>query len=152
MKSPALRSSLPAIATIVMCFFVQAIEQVLQLGTPRTVYLTAGRFNTDLVLDIGLVCCLPVIGGLGCALSKRLGYSRTATLKAILSPVALVCGMLLALLAVDFITTRALVTSLSYSSGILLGWVVIPSVALLIGYHAAWRLTPERPWYMRYVS
>jgi len=151
MKSHTMRSSLPGVATILMCFLVQAIEQGFQVGAPKTVYLTAGRFNTDLVLNFGLLCCFPIIGALGCALSKRLGYSRLATLKSVLSPVALLSAMLLALLVVDFITTRALVSSLSYSSGILLGWVVIPSGALLIGYYAAWRLTPERPWYLRHV-
>ncbi|MGZ4787451.1 MAG: hypothetical protein ACXVZX_02955 [Terriglobales bacterium] len=151
MKSAAMRSSLPAMATILMCFLVQAVEQGFQIGAPLTLNVSAGRFSTAVVLNLGLLCCLPVIGATGCSLSKRLGYSRAAILKSVLSPVALVSGMLLALLAVDFITTRALVSSLAYSSGILLGWVLIPAGALLVGYYAAWRLTLERPWYMRYI-
>ena len=151
MKSAIMRSSLPAIATILMCFLVQAIEQGFQIGSPRTFNVTAGRFSTAIVLNLGLLICLPLIGALGCGFSKKLGHSRNATLKAVLSPVALVSGMLLALLVIDFVTTRALISSLAYSSGILLGWVLIPSAALLIGYYVGWRLTPDRPWYMRYI-
>jgi len=151
MKSPALRSSLPALATIVLCFLVQAVEQGFQVGTPTTLNFNAGRFNTAVVLNLGLLFCLPVIGAVGAAISKHLGYSRTATFKSVISPVALVSAMLTTLLIADFITTRALLSSLSYSSGILLGWVVVPAMALLAGGYAGCRITPERPWYLRYL-
>lgn len=151
MKSPALRSSLPALATIVLCFLVQAVEQGFQIGAPTTLNVNAGRFNTAVVLNLGLLLCLPAIGAAGATISKRLGYSKSAAFKSVMSPVALVSAMLLTLLVADFITTRALVSSLSYSSGILLGWVVVPSIALLVGGYAGWRITPERPWYLRYL-
>ncbi|HVZ17333.1 MAG TPA: hypothetical protein VG897_09470 [Terriglobales bacterium] len=149
MQAASIRSSLPALTTIVMCCLVQAVEQGFQIGAPRTFEVSAGRFSTAIVLNLGLLCCLPLIGVAGTILSKRLGYCRKATLTSVFSPVALVSAMLLTLLVIDLVTTRALISSIEYSSGILLGWVVIPSGALLIGCYAGWRLTPDRPWYMR---
>lgn len=151
MKSPAIRSSLPALATILLCFLVQAVEQGFQIGASTTLNFNAGQFNTAVVLNLGLLFCLPAIGAAGATLSKRLGYSKSAAFKSVMSPVALVSAMLLTLLIADFVTTRALISSLAYSSGILLGWVVVPSIALLVGGYAGWQITPERPWYLRYL-
>ena len=151
MKSSTMRMSLPALATNLLCFLVQAIEQGFQIGAPRTFNVNAGRFNTAVVLNLGLLLCLPLIGAMGAAFSKRLGQSRAAAVKCVMSPVAMVSAMLIVLLLFDAITTRALVSSLAYSSGILLGWVLVPSFALLVGSYAGWRLTPERPWYLRHV-
>lgn len=152
MKSPIMRASLPALATILLCFLVQAVEQGFQIGAPRTYNISAGRFTTAVVLNLGLLCCLPAIGAAGATLSKRFGQTRLASVKCVMSPVAMVSAMLLTLLFIDVITTRALISSLAYSSGILLGWVVVPSFALLVGSYAGWYLTPNRPWYLRHLS
>lgn len=149
MKSPIMRASLPALATILLCMLVQAVEQGFQIGSPRTFNISAGRFNTAIVLNLGLLICLPFIGAAGAFFAKRLGHTRKAAIECVMSPVGLVSAMLLTLLVVDFVTTRALVSSLSYSSGILLGWVLIPAGALLAGCYAGWGLTSERPWYLR---
>lgn len=145
MKSPMMKSSLPALATILLCFLVQSIEQGFQIGTPRTLSVSSGNFSTAIVFNLALLASLPVIGAIGASLAKWLGQSRKAAVESVISPVALVCGMLLALFAFDVATTRALVSSLAYSCGILVGWVVIPSAALLSGFSAGWKFAPAPP-------
>jgi len=142
MKSPIMKTSLPALATIVLCFLVQAVEQGFRIGSPRTLNVTTGYFSTAVVFNLGLLVCLPWIGALGAGFAKWLGHSRKAAVESVISPVALVCAMLLALFVVDVVTTRALVNSLAYSCGILVGWVVVPSAALLSGFSAGWRFAP----------
>jgi hypothetical protein len=142
MKSPMMKSSLPALATILLCFLVQAVQQGFQIGTPRTLNVSSGNFSTAIVFNLSLLASLPVIGAIGAALAKSLGHSRKAAVEAVISPVALVCAMLLALFFFDVATTRALVSSLAYSCGILVGWVVVPSAALLFGFSAGWKFAP----------
>jgi hypothetical protein len=142
MKSPIMKSSLPALATILLCFLVQAVEQGFQIGSPRTLSLSSGSFSTAIVFNLGLLVCLPMIGAVGASLAKWLGQSRKVAVESVISPVALVCAMLLALFVVDVVTTRALVSSLAYSCGILVGWVVVPSAALLSGFSAGWKFAP----------
>lgn len=142
MKSPIMKSSLPALATILLCFLVQAVQQGFQVGRPRTVNVSSGDFSTAIVFNLMLLASLPVIGAVGASLAKWLGHSRKAAVESVISPIALVCGMLLALFVFDVITTRALVSSLAYSCGILVGWVVIPSAALLTGFSAGWKFAP----------
>jgi len=149
MNSPTMKASLPALTTLVLCLLVQAVEQGFQIGAPQTFTLSAGRFSTAIVLNLGLLVCLPFIGAAGAGIARYLGHSRKAAVESVMSPVALVSAMLLTLLVVDFVTTRALISSLAYSSGILLGWVLIPAGALLLGSYAGWRLVPVRPWYLR---
>jgi len=142
MKSPMMKSSLPALATILLCFLVQAVQQGFQIGSPRTLNVSTGDFSTAIVFNLSLLVCLPVIGAIGASLAKWLGQSRTAAVESVFSPIALVCAMLLALFVFDVVTTRALVSSLAYSCGILVGWVVIPSAALLTGFSAGWKFAP----------
>lgn len=142
MKSPIMKSSLPALATILLCFLVQAIEQGFQVGKPVTLSIASGDFSTAIVFNLGLIACLPLIGAIGASVAKWLGQSRKAAVESVVSPVALVCAMLLALFMFDVVTTRALVSSLAYSCGILVGWVVIPSGALLTGFSAGWKFAP----------
>lgn len=149
MKTPSLRTSAPALITILLCLLVQAIEQGWGIGNPRVLNVSSGRFATAVVLNLGLLACLPLIGAISSTLSKRLGLSRKAAVEAAMSPVALVSAMLVTLAIFDLLTTRALVSSLDYSSGILLGWVLLPAGALLLGSYAGWSLTPQRPWYVR---
>jgi len=149
MKSPMMKASIPALLTLLLSLLVQAIEQGFQIGTPRTLSVSSGRFSTDVVLNLGLLVCLPFIGAVGASVAKWLGHSRKAAVESVMSPVALVSAMLVTLLVVDFATTRALISSLAYSSGILLGWVLIPAAALLAGCYAGWKVTPLRPWYLR---
>lgn len=149
MKPSIFKTSLPAVSTLLLCLLVQAIEQGFQVGTPRTLNLSAGNFSTAIVLNLGLLASLPFIGAIGSWMAKRLGQSRKAAVESVMTPVGLISAMLLTLFVVDSITTRALVSSLAYSSGILVGWVIAPAGALLLGSYAGWKLTPERPWYLR---
>ena len=142
MKTPLMKSSLPALATIVLCFLIQAIEQGFQIGKPVTLSIASGDFSTAIVCNLGLLACLPVIGAIGASVAKWLGQSRKAAVESVVSPIALVCAMLLALFMFDVVTTRALVSSLAYSCGILVGWVVIPSAALLAGFSVGWKFAP----------
>ncbi len=142
MKSPIMKSSLPALATILLCFLVQAVEQGFRFGRPLTLNVSSGDFSTAIVCNLGLLACLPVIGAIGASFAKWLGQSRKAAVESVISPIALVCAMLLALFVLDVATTRALVSSLAYSCGILVGWVVIPAAALLSGFSAGWKFAP----------
>jgi len=149
MKTTYVKASAPALMTILLCLLVQAVEQGWGVGNPRILNVSAGRFATAVVLNVGLLACLPLIGAISSTLAKRLGLTRKAAVEAAMSPVALVSAMLVTLAVFDLLTTRALVSSLAYSSGILLGWVLLPAGALLLGSYAGWSLTPQRPWYMR---
>jgi len=140
MKSGVLRSSLPALLTIVLCLLVQAVQQALQMGALKTFHFVLGRFETQLVLNIGLLLSLPLIGATGSAFARHLGERASYAARAVLSPIAIVSAMLLCLLAIDLGTTHALVSSLTYSSGILIGWVILPSTALLLGGLAGWKI------------
>ena len=145
----SLRASLPALATLTLCLCVQAVEQEFQVGAPRTFDVSAGSFSTAIVVNYWLLACLPLIGAAGASLAKWLGHSRKAAAESVLTPVALVSAMLLTLAVFDFATTRGLLSNLAYVSGILLGWVLAPAVALLLGCYTGWKLTPDRPWYLR---
>ncbi|HUN88761.1 MAG TPA: hypothetical protein VMU28_08225 [Terriglobales bacterium] len=149
MKTTYLKASAPALLTILLCLLVQAVEQGWQIGAPVILNFSAGRFTTAVVLNLGLLACLPLIGGISSTLAKRLGHTRKLAVEAAMSPVALISAMLLTLAIFDVATTRALVSSLAYSSGILVGWVLLPAGALLLGSFAGWGLTPQRPWYLR---
>jgi hypothetical protein len=138
MKSGIIRSSLPALLTIVLCLLVQAVQQALTIGAPSTFHFVLGRFETHLVLNLGLILSLPFIGATGAAFARHLGERETYAMRAVLSPIALTSAMLLCLLTIDLSTSHALVSSLAYSSGILIGWVIIPSTALLLGGFAGW--------------
>jgi len=143
MNSSTVKTSLPAIATLLLCLLVQAVEQGFQIGAPWTLNVSAGRFATAIVLNLGLLAALPFIGAAGSGLAKYLGQSRKAAIESVMTPLALVSAMLLTLFVFDLVTTRALIGSLSYSSGILLGWVLIPSGALLFGSYLGWKFTPQ---------
>ena len=149
MKTTYVKASAPALLTILLCLLVQAVEQGWGFGNPRVLNVSAGRFATAIVLNVGLLACLPLIGAVSSTIAKRLGHSRKAAVEAAMSPVALMSAMLVTLALFDLLTTRALVSSLTYSSGILLGWVLLPAGALLLGSYAGWSLTPQRPWYLR---
>ena len=140
MKDGVLRSSLPAMLTIVLCLLVLAVQQAFEMAALKTFHFVIGRFETQLVMNFGLLLTLPLIGATGSAFARHLGERASQAMRAVLSPMAIVCAMLLCLLALDLMTTRALVSSLAYSSGILLGWVVLPSTALLAGSVAGWRV------------
>jgi hypothetical protein len=135
--------------TLSLCLSVQGVEQGFRAGAPHALNFSVGRFSTAVVFNIGLLACLPAIGAAGASLAKWLGHSRVAAVESVMAPVALVSAMLLTLAVVDFLTTRALLSSLAYASGILLGWVVLPAAALLVGCYAGWKVTPLRPWYLR---
>jgi hypothetical protein len=126
-----------------------ALEQEFNVGTPRTMEVAAGGYSTAIVFNLGLLAALPFIGAAGASLAKWLGHSRKAAVESVMSPVALVSAMLLTLALFDLATTRFIVSSLAYSSGILLGWVLAPAAALLLGCYAGWKVTPLRPWYLR---
>ena len=151
MKLSAMKSSTPALITVFLCLLVQAVEQGFQIGAPRIFNISAGRFATAIVLNLGLLACLPFIGAAGSSVAKYLGQTRKMAVESVMAPLALVSAMLLTLFAVDVITTRALVSSLSYSSGILLGWVLIPAGALLAGSYAGWKFTPQTEGAVRYL-
>jgi hypothetical protein len=138
------KSSIPALLTISLCLLVQAVQQGLQVGSPRTYQLNIGNFGTNVVLNLGLLISLPLIGAAGALLAKRMGEPFSLAVRAVLSPVALISAMLLCLLAFDLGTTRALVSSLEYSSGIIVGWVIIPAAALIVGGVAGWKIPLAR--------
>jgi hypothetical protein len=146
---PSLKASLPALTTLSLSLCVMAVEQAFQVSAPRTFDVSAGNFSTAIVLNLGLLAALPFIGTAGASLAKWLGHSRKAAVESVMTPVALVSAMLLTLALFDLATTRFVVSSLAYSSGILLGWVLAPAAALLLGCYAGWKLTPQRPWYLR---
>ena len=98
MKSSMMKSSLPALATILLCFLVQAVQQGFQIGTPRTLNVSTGDFSTAIVFNLSLLASLPLIGAISASLAKSLGHSRKAAVESVISPVAIVCAMLLALL------------------------------------------------------
>jgi hypothetical protein len=149
MKTPYVKASAPALLTILLCLLVQAVEQGWGIGSPRVLNVSSGRFATAVVLNLGLLASLPLIGAISSTVAKRLGHSRKSMVEAVMSPVALLSAMLVTLAIFDLFTTRGLVSSLAYSSGILLGWVLLPAGALLLGSYAGWRLTPDRPWYLK---
>jgi hypothetical protein len=138
MKPVSLKSNLPGLLTISLCLLVQAIQVFLRHDAPHTYYLKIGRFDTEVALNVGLLLALPIIGCLGSLTARRMGDSRMMAVRAVLSPVALASAMLMALMVVDVITTRALLNSLEYSSGIVVGWVLVPAAALLLGGLAGW--------------
>jgi hypothetical protein len=146
---PSLKASLPALTTLSLSLSVMAVEQGFQVSAPRTFDVTAGRYSTAIVLNVGLLAALPFIGAAGASVAKWLGHSRKAAVESVMSPVGLVAAMLLTLALFDLATTRFVVSSLAYSSGILLGWVLAPAAALLLGCYVGWKLTPLRPWYLR---
>jgi hypothetical protein len=138
MRNRVLKSNLPGLLTISLCLLVQAVQLVLRIDVPRTYHLAVGRFDTEVVLNLGLLVALPLIGAIGSFVARYLGEPAKFAARAVLSPVALVSAMLIALLLFDLITARALLSSLEYSSGIVMGWVLIPAAALLLGGLAGW--------------
>jgi hypothetical protein len=138
MRTSTLRSNLPGLLTISLSLLVLGLELLFRLDLLRTYQLRIGRFNTEVALNVGYLLMLPLIGCSGSFAAKRLGEPRPSAIRAVLSPVALVSAMLLGLLVMDIITARALLDSLEYSSGIIVGWVLIPAAALLVGGLAGW--------------
>ena len=133
-------SNMPALLTITLCCLAQALR-----FTPlRALELRVGQFETEMVFNLGVIASLPFAGALGAFLARRSGASRFAALRAVVSPVALVSAVLLTMLVWDLVQSRALVSSLAYSCGILLGWVLIPCIALLAGGAIGWSLSAQK--------
>jgi predicted Na+-dependent transporter len=144
MKIGKLKSNLPAFLTISLCLLVQAGQLWLRMDAPRTYHLVVGDVSTDIVLNVGLLIMLPFIGATGAMAARRFGESPAAAVRSVLSPVAIVSAMLISLFMVDLATTRALFISLEYSCGIIVGWVIVPGVALLLGGVAGWNFPLAR--------
>lgn len=138
MKNGVLKSNLPGLLTISLCFLVEATQLLFQLFALRTFHLSIGNFDTEVVINLGLLLILPLIGAIGSFTAKYLEEPASLAARAVLSPVALAGAMLITLLVIDMVTARALLNSLEYSSGIVMGWVLIPGAALLVGGLAGW--------------
>jgi hypothetical protein len=90
--------------------------------------------KASLLIYVPWVLVLPVAGAIGAFWSRRAGSGRGARLAVCLVPVIALTGLFLLRFPVTLpLIPGAAWRQLSYLAGCFLGWVVIPSVALLAG-------------------
>ena len=123
---------LPGLLTFLLS---TGIVTLLQIFGPKPLILAMrGGFPLG-VLYIPWVLLLPLVGALGAYLSFRAGGSRRAILLSILFPVLPFLASILIVLPVSLILDRFIAHNIAPMSSVmaLLGWVLIPGIALLAG-------------------
>jgi hypothetical protein len=90
--------------------------------------------NASLLIYVPWLLALPVAGAIGAFWSRRAGSGRGARLAVCLVPIIALTGLFLLCLPVNLpLVPGEAGRQLSYLASCFLGWVVIPSVALLAG-------------------
>ncbi|HEX4543732.1 MAG TPA: permease prefix domain 1-containing protein [Candidatus Acidoferrum sp.] len=123
---------LPGLLTFVLSSGILAL---LQIFGPKP-WILAMRGNLPLgVLNIPWALLLPLVGALGAYLSWRAGGSRRAILSSIIFPVLPFLASILVVLPVSLIFDQLIAQNIAPMSLVmaLLGWVLVPGVALLAG-------------------
>lgn len=134
---------LPGLITFVLS---TGIVTLLQIFGPKPLILAMRSSLPVGVLYIPWVLLLPLVGALGAYLSWRAGGSKRAILLSILFPVLPFLASILIVLPVSLILDRFIAHSIAPMSLVmaLLGWVLVPGVALLAGGLLAQFFLPRR--------
>jgi hypothetical protein len=157
MNSRVTRFWIPGLLTFMVSMSLLAVIE--KFGPkPSVLYMGDGpaviRTTPSLIVYIPWLVALPLIGAMGAYLSNRAGASVRTVLVSSIFPIFPFIGLFSVVLPVGLIIDRQVGVTVVAASllRLLVGWVLIPGMALLAGGLLAWLLLSRRLGSRRIVS